>query len=387
MIKSNLKIIAIGDQHFQIGNITDVDIFIEKILILINSINPDIIVCLGDLLHTHERLHTVALNKAIEFINYLRNITKTFILVGNHDYVNNSQFLTDNHWLNPFKEWKNVVVVDKPINYNINGHNLCFMPYVFPGRFKEALNSINIDYKKFDIIFAHQEFKGCKMGAIISTDGDSWELDYPHIISGHIHSKQRIQDNIYYTGACMQHAFGESEKNTIPLIILDDKINIHNINLEINDKLNIFEFSDPIYVDSNTYKMYEIDLNLPRKKIIYMDTEDVSNFKLNENKEINQIKLTISGNYEEFKALKKTKKFKELTDNGVKVIFKPKKIDILNKISNINELKEKEKGSESTDFKNILLNIVNNDKNVYLLKAFENVINNKDIDISNIMYL
>lgn len=373
---NNLKIIAIGDQHFQINNITDVNLFIEKILILLNHIKPDIIVCLGDLLHTHERLHTIALNKALEFINYLRNITKTFVLVGNHDYVNNSQFLTDNHWLNPIKEWKNVIIVDKPLDYNINGFNLCFMPYVFPGRFKEALNTINKDYNSFDIIFAHQEFKGCKMGAIVSIEGDSWEIDDPHIISGHIHSKQRIQDNIYYTGACMQHAFGESDTNTIPLICLGDKYDLDN-------ELESFEFSEPIY--TNIYEMYEIDLNLPRKKIIYMDTEDVSNFKINENKDINQIKLTISGNYEEFKALKKTKKFKELNDKGIKVIFKPKKIDILNKITNINELKENK--SESSDFKEILLNIVNNDKNVYLLKAFENVINDKHIDISNVMFL
>ena len=68
------------------------------------------------------------------------------------------------------------------------------------------------------IIFSHQEFSGCKMGAIISIEGDKWSLDYPHIVSGHIHSRQIPQKNIYYPGAAMQHAFGESEKNIIAFL-------------------------------------------------------------------------------------------------------------------------------------------------------------------------
>ena len=35
---------------------------------------PDFIVCLGDLLHNHERLNTMTLNKAYDFIHKMRNI-------------------------------------------------------------------------------------------------------------------------------------------------------------------------------------------------------------------------------------------------------------------------------------------------------------------------
>ena len=99
-------IVAIGDQHFTTKNIPEIDIFIDVVTEMVSEKKPDFIVLMGDLLHTHEKIHTVPLNKAYEFINKMRKIAKTFILVGNHDYINASQFLTTNHWLNGVKEWE-----------------------------------------------------------------------------------------------------------------------------------------------------------------------------------------------------------------------------------------------------------------------------------------
>ena len=67
----------------------------------------------------------------------------------------------------------------------------------------------------------------------------------------------------------------------------------------------------------------EIDLKLPRKKIIYIDIENIDSYKLPETDD--KIKVTLNGNYEEFKSLIKTKKYKELLEKGVKVVFKHKK--------------------------------------------------------------
>ena len=113
-----VKIIAIGDQHFKTDNIPEIDIFVEKIENIIIEKKPDFVVLLGDLLHTHEKLHTVPYNKALNFIKIIRKHSLVFVLVGNHDYQNNSQFLTTNHWLNALKEWDNVLIVDKFIKHN-----------------------------------------------------------------------------------------------------------------------------------------------------------------------------------------------------------------------------------------------------------------------------
>ena len=45
-----LKVIVIGDQHFKVDNIEEVDLFISKVEEIIFNIKPDFVVLLGDLL-------------------------------------------------------------------------------------------------------------------------------------------------------------------------------------------------------------------------------------------------------------------------------------------------------------------------------------------------
>jgi len=345
-------VLFIGDPHFQVSNILEVDIFIGKINELAIKKKPDIIICAGDLLHNHERLHTIPLNKAYELINKMRTISKTYVLVGNHDYIQNQQFLTNNHWMNGMKEWHNTVIVDKVLIETINDVIFTFVPYVSPGRFQEALNTLdNNKWLNSNCIFAHQEFFGCKMGSIISTEGDKWPLDYPEIVSGHIHSKQRPQKNVYYSGSALQHAFGESTKNIIAHLTFEPLL--------------------------KEYKLDEIDLNLPRKKIVYMDVENVNEYVLPETED--DIKITVCGVYEEFKALKKTAKYKKLIKDGIKIVFKAKKI-------------ENEKHSDSIvkndmSFLTILSELVKNEKNTYLHETYELVVNNQITSKKDVVYI
>lgn len=335
------SVIFIGDPHFQVSNIEEVEIFIEKITDLVSERKPDIVVIGGDLLHTHERLHTIALNKAYELVDRMRKITKTYVLVGNHDYIQNQQFLTDNHWMNAMKDWKNTVIVDKVVIEVINNEKLVFVPYVPPGRFEDALNTTDDKWKDASCIFAHQEFYGCKMGAIVSEEGDKWSLDNPYVVSGHIHSRQIPQKNIYYSGSAMQHAFGESEKNIIACLGIHDK----------------------------TYTLDEVDLSLPRKRIVYADTETIDELIIPTDTQ-DKIKVSVSGNYNEFKALKKSKKYKEMIKNGVKVVFKPKRLDTdtseHNTIDNIED--------ERVEFMGILDSIVKKENNEYLTKIYINML-------------
>lgn len=335
------SVIFIGDPHFQVSNIEEVELFIKRITELVIERKPDIVVIGGDLLHTHERLHTIALNKAYEFVDKIRNITKTYVLVGNHDYIQNQQFLTDNHWMNAMKDWKNTVIVDKVVIEVINNEKLVFVPYVPPGRFEDALNTMGDDWRDASCIFAHQEFYGCKMGAFVSEEGDKWSLGNPYVVSGHIHSRQIPQKNIYYSGSAMQHAFGESEKNIIACL----------------------------YIYNKTYTLDEVDLSLPRKKIVYVDTETIDEFVIPTDTE-DKIKVSVSGNYNEFKALKKSKKYKEMIKKGVKVVFKPKRLDTVTKEQNTFDNIEDERG----EFMKILDSIVKKENNEYLTKIYNIIV-------------
>lgn len=303
---AGVSVIAIGDPHFRVDNLEDVTIFIHKMEQFIKTERPDFVVVLGDLLHTHERIHTSVMNKAYTFVNKLRMLCPTYILVGNHDYINNSQFLSDKHWMNAMKEWDNVFIVDKGMVSTTPFGKFIFCPYVFPGHFRKALDMIDPEWRTARTIFCHQEFFGCKMGAIISSEGDKWDEQYPFIVSGHIHDTQRLQQNIVYTGSAMQHAFGESHDKTITLC----------------------EFS-------NNIKVKKVDLNLPKKRILYMDISELKNYVVRHTKD--KIRITLSGSYEEFKVFSKSKKFKELVKNNIKVVYKNRDIQTTHHTTKVNE--------------------------------------------------
>lgn len=283
------------------------------------------------------------------FYGFSVNKTNRFLLgdfTVTHN-CNNQQFLSDNHWLNALKEWENLVVVDKVIIEKIKNQYFVFCPYIAPGRFEEALNTVGYKWKDATCIFAHQEFYGCKMGAITSIEGDKWSVEYPNVISGHIHKNQTPQENIYYPGSSLQISFGESENNIIPYIIFDEE---------------------------GSYELEEIDLVLRKKKIVYKTVEEIDDYNIpNTNDEI---KVSLSGDYNEFKTFKKTKKYKELLNKGVKVIFKPKRIE--NEIKNENIKKIINKNTHDlTNFKKIITDIVEEHNDPYLNEIFEKIINNK----------
>lgn len=335
--------IFIGDPHFQVDNIPEVNIFIEKLVSTIIEKKPTFVCILGDLLHTHERIHSVPMNKAVEMIEKIKVLTPhLFILVGNHDMYSNQEFLNTNHWMNGLKMgYDNVCIVDEVIKTVFENQTFIFCPYVYPGKFKMALDTvIGGKWEKAKCIVAHQEFFGCKMGAIESVDGDVWSDELPPVISGHIHDNQKI-NNIYYPGSAMQHSFGDNGKNIIAYV----------------------EFNQ----EDNNYFLEEIDLKLPRKKIVYVKATDAVSIDVPVMKEGDKVRMTVSGNQEDFKAFKKSNKYKKLVDSGVKVVFKPTKSDIV--LSHTEH--------DVTDFYEILRGLVEKSDVEHVKSVYESIVKGK----------
>ena len=314
--KTPLRIFTIGDPHFKESNPGQTKSMTKRIVEIARERKPDLIICLGDVLDRHAKLHTDPLCEAIDFFRQLSEIAHLCILIGNHDRRTNTDFLSDRHPFTAVKYWKNVTIAETVKVKNINGHMIPLVPYVWPGRFVEALDTYSFnesqewsqndpasylvsilgeeaamaiqrkvglnglseiaeivfnsqkseetriaennpsetdspeeqapisvviknkedgegsvgtelallpDYSqkwwwKSSIIFAHQEFRGAKMGAIISEVGDRWPLNGPLVISGHIHDHQKVQENVWYTGTPIQHGFGDTSGKTISLM-------------------------------------------------------------------------------------------------------------------------------------------------------------------------
>ncbi len=364
----SLKILAIGDQHFKVNNLRQVDEFLNKLRLWLteNTDQYDIIVSGGDLLDTMERLHIAPLNKAVEYLDLLREFAPTYVLVGNHDAVNNQIYLTDQHWLNAIKRWKEddtchwIEVIDRvqirdfklrSRNNNDNDDEeeqqeevnsddntkvakIVLAPYVPDGRFVEALGTVQSTtvqrWRDCHCVFGHQLIDGVKMGAIVAQDVEPWDDTYPMLIAFHVHDKQWIKPNVYYTGSAMQHAFNENAEKTLAVITFTPLS---------EDATNQYRPHTLTVHDVMLVHIHEISLGLTKKKILHIDADDIGTFDL-DTLDTDHItyKIVITGSYEQFKSFRKSSKYKLLVSKGVRVTFHTRTIDITRRKEEHNQL-------------------------------------------------
>ena len=221
-INDTLVCLTIGDPHFKTVNTSHSDEFVKNSLQFIddNLDLIDIIIILGDVHDKHKLTHIYISTAVSDYFRQLQQRKPLFILVGNHDRQNNQDHLSNIHPFNDMKLWNNTYIVDQILEVNIKGHRVIMTPYVYPGRFNEALNEIGNPLDNTSVIFAHQEIEGVKMGAYDSVEGDKWLPEYPWLISGHIHDYWTNNNNIVYTGTPMQHGFADSVDKTISLFTI-----------------------------------------------------------------------------------------------------------------------------------------------------------------------
>lgn len=263
-----LGLIVIGDIHFRSKSMMEHSLFVKKCIEKIKTDRSYIsgIVLLGDVLDTHEVAKTQPFNLACKFIDELSSIAKVFVLIGNHDYINNSQVATTNHFFNPLKKWNNVVVVDKPMIYKFHDNiTATFCPYVPPGKFIQTLDAaLHRDvWTRSNVVFAHQEIKGCNMGNNVgSKSGDTYGPRFPPLVSGHIHLAQQFS-NVYYPGSAIQVNFDEPPGKRIWFIDFTPSMNIDYIDVGMKEKKEIImriEDINPDTFDTEMCKQFYIKM-------------------------------------------------------------------------------------------------------------------------------
>ena len=350
-----VKILCVGDIHFKSSSLPQTSVFMERIKALLNKNKDlDFVVVLGDVLHNFNIYHQEPFNQAVEFLKILYERIPTFLLVGNHDYPNNSQFLTSKHAFNALKEWgENMIIVDDVIEHVVETEGedeeflFYFVPYVPPGKFEEALNLSDGLWENADCIFAHQEFKKCKMGPKLSEEGDEWDETYPTVVSGHIHESHWVGENIYYPGSSIQQDHREGENKHVCILTIR-KNKDHETEIEIE----------------------EIDLGMRKKKIISMPLEEVENFNLKKYKNID-LKLELVGKNNDYARFQKTKSYRSLINKGVKIIFIHSFVASKNELSEMMAQNSVKYGSKYVE---VLQGMISDSKSPSVQEAYKKII-------------
>ena len=299
---TEVRVFCIGDPHFKVSNVREMNEMTERVLNKIRETQPNFIVCLGDILDRHSNIHVVPLTMAMKFLKELSMIKDLYIVIGNHDRPNNSNFCTEEHPFIACKFWERTVVIDTTMMVERDDNKFIFVPYVPPGRFMEAIRLLRRNTECQDdvsdilrgvtCIFAHQEFYGAKMEeGIESSHGDHWPVSYPLCISGHIHHYDDLQSNMIYVGTPMQHEYNDMSTKTV----------------------SMFKFKQ------NEFEHERFDLGLTRKYVVHLRAEEVSTYEPPKN---TLVVLVICGTQPEIDVCKKIQRIKEFQKSGIKVKYK-----------------------------------------------------------------
>ena len=303
------RLLVVGDPHFKVSNSLETQQFCDQLLETVRGRkNFDAVVILGDTLDTHEKIHLQPFYRVTKLLESLTSIIKVFLLIGNHDRMNNNVFLTDEHPFLPMKWMKNLVIIDDITSEN----GILFIPYIPTGRLTEGLEKRKIDPKKYRCVFSHQEYKGCQMGGKISQIGDIWREDWPINFSGHIHQFQQVQENLYYLGTPFQHSYSDKE----------DK-GVWSIELE-----------------KNSFEMEKISLQIIKKKSFQVDVNDLNTLQIPDN---SLVRINITGSQEMIRKMMSSREMKKKL-SGCDINFRfleEKKPRVKGNFNFINLLKER----------------------------------------------
>lgn len=285
-----MKCLLIGDMHIKKENVIESSIFKEEILKIIKDTKPNLVVVLGDILHSFERVNTLCLNRATDILRSIQEISDHLvIIIGNHDYINNNQFLTDMHPFNMCKLWDKTTVVDDVTVLKFNSdfklseteeiRKFLFIPYVHVGRLEEAIKSKGLDINdlEFNGVFTHQEYDLSKMNGLSKKKGDKWILSNPICYSGHEHDYEIVQDNLRYVGACI-----ESTTRVVCLV----------------------EYLDTGFLEK------KIKLKIPERINVTLTPEELSSFQVEE--DFISLKIIVKGNHDIISKVMKLKHVKEI---------------------------------------------------------------------------
>lgn len=334
-------VVAVGDLHFKKDNSVLTDLVIHKIIEQLEKIRPDIVVLLGDILDTHEKIDMKTQNRAIRFIKQIAAMksnsdegVQVIITIGNHERPDSTTFCTEDSSFYGLKGFPGIHIADRVLDMKWQqtegqkeATRFIFAPYVAPGMFHELLDTLDekvMSQNKPACIFCHQEFRNAAMGAYKSKLGDEWPESNPLIISGHIHTFQQLQPNIIYAGTPYQQSFSDDGKKGIL----------------------ICEFAS-----GKTPSINFLELEIRKKRTFKLKPSEINSFVPPPNCDI---KIDIVGNSSEIKALNTTGIITTMRSKGIHVSLGTEK--------SINPA-----NPENKPFKSLLLDMIREDADAIIV--------------------
>lgn len=213
-MKSNPVFVAISDIHFSLINLNSSSYALTAALNKAEELKIPLIIA-GDLNDTKAIIRAEVANTLIRILQ--NSTTKIFILIGNHDLVNEKG---QEHCLNFLRPYATIIDYHTRIGFGLKGHTIVgLMPYQSD---LEKIPKIIESFDAPDIIVCHQGIQGAAMGDyIIDKSATTSDLFKCPTISGHYHRHQTI-GNVTYIGSPFTMSFGEANDGLKGFLVVND---------------------------------------------------------------------------------------------------------------------------------------------------------------------
>lgn len=192
------KAVLISDIHFSIPTLEVATKVLTEALFQAQRIMVPLIIA-GDLLDGKSIIQGKVANRLIEIFSS-NNMVKVYILVGNHDLLNEKGTEHALNFLDPY-----ALIIDEFMD---NYSGIYYLPYYSD---QEKLKATLKRIPDNSTIICHQGVQGANMGHYIQ-DTSSISLEYFknfRTISGHYHKKQDLE-NFSYLGSPYTTSFSEA---------------------------------------------------------------------------------------------------------------------------------------------------------------------------------
>jgi hypothetical protein len=186
-----LRLLNVGDPHCRVEDLNECDRLMEQVHDTAEKVNPDAVVFMGDLFHTHSLMHVEVASFWVRWMETLDRWARRVIL-GNHDGPHDPK--PGVHALRVFSGIPGVTIVDAPQEWQ----SILWLPYFRdPRAFIDACKR-----SQLKTVYCHQEFDGAEYeGGYYAKDGvPPTTIPQEQVVSGHIHSEQEF-GKVWYVGA------------------------------------------------------------------------------------------------------------------------------------------------------------------------------------------
>ena len=162
---------------------------------------------LGDMIHNFGVLSAPIIEGVHKLITHSQVLgVKVYMLAGNHDIDGNGVSA-----LRAFEK-KNFITCNEP-EFIHTGPNIGVIPYLWTLDDPTFLKAIDTLDRSLDVLLTHAHIKGAVHGSheFRPSGGLSPSSFSGQVFSGHYHKWQQVGDRATYTGALLQHNFGEED--------------------------------------------------------------------------------------------------------------------------------------------------------------------------------